>query len=360
MRHLPAAVLITAFLPLTAPLLRAAEEAPTAPDVIPVATAPIMTKAPTVDGVIEDAEWPTLHVARLVAQHGRNDARRDLLQARRAEFWLGCDGETLYVAVRSSVHPDLGPKADVEPRSDLRDPPHLPTDDSVEIWIDNAPGDKAGRHYQFLVNARGAQAETMWDRKFNSERRWWRPETYRHVHKVVDGVWTVELAVPLADLGVEDLTGPLGVRVARNFQRPTDQSRWAPKTQRFSDRETMPRVRFVAGAPIITERSWYDARGNADVRIETRNASDKPIDLKVRIGCAAAEDELDWSEEQLTLEPGRSVTHERRQEIGEGRPGAAEVVITGADDAVLYHRDVLWSAKPDPAWESGEPVKAER
>ncbi len=354
MRDLLAAALVMALVSLTAPVLPAAEEAPGAPDVIPVATAPILQTAPTLDGVIDEDEWPTLHVTALVAQHGPTDMHRDLLQARRAEFWLGCDGKTLYVAVRSAVHPDLGPKADIEPRSDLRDSGRLSTDDSVEIWIDNAPGAKEGQHHQFLVNARGAQAETMWDRKFNSERRWWRPEEYRHVHKIVDGVWTVELAVPLADLGVEELTGPLGVRIARNFQRPPDQSRWAPKTQRFADRETMPRVRFAAGAPIITERSWYDAEGDADVRIETRNVSDAPVELKVRIGCAAAGDELDWSEEQLTLEPGRSVTHERQEEIRDGQPGAAEVVITGADDAVLYRRDVLWPAKPDAAWEDDE------
>ena len=79
--------------------LHAQDADPNRASVKPTAVIPFLAKAPTIDGVIAEGEWETLHVARFVGQGG------DLLQQRPGEFWVGCDRKKLYVAVSDPAKP---------------------------------------------------------------------------------------------------------------------------------------------------------------------------------------------------------------------------------------------------------------
>ena len=323
-----------------------------APQVRPVAVIPLIAKGPVIDGSIGEGEWNTLHVRQFVAKEG------DLLEPRHGEFWIGSDGKMLYLAVRSAVHPD-GPKADRKPRKGLKDAPLLELDDSIELWIDAAPDDKDGRHFRLLLNTLGAQSDTMFDRKYNSQRQWWRPDTYRHAQKLDKGIWTVELAVALKDLGIEESAQPIGMRVCRNYQQPLDQSRWAPNVAQFSVRETMPRICFRPGAPVVGELGRQDDSG-IRIAVELCNPTAKPLPLRVRLGHNPETKPRDYKDWSVTLKPREKRVFEYQKELDspDNYPAVGEILVTDPEGTRLYHRDFKWHTRPKDPWQTPSDEKS--
>jgi hypothetical protein len=324
----------------------AAETAPTAATVRPTAVIPLMAKAPKIDGAVAAEEWPTLHVRHFVTQN------TDVLEPRHGEFWLGCDGNDLFVAVRSAVHPQAGPKQDRKPRKGLRDVRGLETDDSIELWIDSNTLSNDAEYFLFRLNTLGAQTDVRYRPKYHSERRYWRPLGYRHGQSLDDGTWTVEMAIPLADLKIEAPNTPLGIRVCRNYQRPRDQARWAPGVTLFSDRKTMPRVRFVPKAPVVCELGVQDANGVC-IAVGVANPTDEPLGVKVKLAHARGGEGRKESASAATLKPGAR----RRFELRAPLPGKDDdaalgsILVTAPDDAVYYHRDFKWHTGAEEVWE---------
>lgn len=311
----------------------------------PTAVIPFMAKAPVIDGVIGDGEWNTLHVAKFVSQGG------DLLQQRPGEFWVGCDGKRLFIAVRSGVHPTLGAIAKVPKGVGAKDEMGAVYDDSIELWINNNPGGDVGQYYQILVNSAGALYDQSFDVKEKIGQTYWRV-AMEQAHKVADGLWTAEFAIDLANLGIADPTRPLAMRVCRNFKYNWDQSRWAPLVRSFDSPETMPLVRFAAVAPVVSEVGFQDDKGIA-VAVDLTNPTAKPLPVKVKLGYNAESQPRYFQEIPAELKPGATQRFEYRKEFftGENYPALAEILVTGADGAVLHHRDVKWQTKPKgPIW----------
>ncbi len=331
-----------------AAMLPAGQGAPAAdtdaPAIIPMAVVPLMAKAPVIDGNITEDEWPTVRVGRFVS-------KGDSLQPRPGQFWVASDGNMLYVAVRSAVHPVLGPVAERKPRTDGRDATRLEEDDSVEIWLDSDPNSKTARHYQLLVNTLGAQSEKMFDRLYNSERAFWQPEVFLQAHRVENGVWSAEVAVSLKDLRVQDVSKAIGLRVCRNYRNPTDQAHWAPKVQAFSDTKTMPQIRFVPVAPVVKEAGFQDDQG-IRIAVELTNPTAQAITLKARLGYNPAKHARDYKDWNLTLQSGQKqvleYTHEFLQ--ADNYTALGEILVMGADGGVFYHRDFRWETRPANLW----------
>lgn len=340
-------VIMAVFSAATTGAAKEEEEPPALPkpqpdDPRPIALVRLMDKAPTIDGAIADGEWNTLHVARLI-EIGPKRARK-FLQQRAGEFWVGSDGSDLFIAVRSAVHPEKGALAKRKPRSGLRDVNQINLDDSVEIWIDSAPWRKEGKHYQLMVNTKGAQADVMWDRKFNSERRYWRPENYRIEQKIDKAVWTVELAVPLAQLDISDPAQPIGLRICRNFQQPSDQSRWAINVDAYSDRTTMPCIAFAKGIPVVQEISLQKGKG-VKLAVEVINPDGKPVDINVALEARVGDSPAATGGGEETVPAGKSASFKLDRPIEPGKTAAVSIRVH-AGDKLLYHR--LFNAQP---WE---------
>ncbi len=334
-------------------LAPAAESAPPAATVLPTAVAPRMGTAPQIDGKIGPGEWETLHVAGLVARGEKAD--RDLLQPRLGEFWVGWDEQNLYLAMRSAVHPARGPKAVQGPPEGIKDSRNLVTEDSIEIWFDMHAGDRDAHMYQFFLNPLGALSDTWMRLKYNAVRTTWRAEGLRQAHSVQDGIWTAEIAIPLASLQVEDRSLPMALRMCRNYQDPHNQSRWAPGVTAYDDRATMPRIRLDPNAPVIQELSFQDAQG-VHVALRVANTTAAAIPVKVRIGGTvegAAREDKDWTAE---LAPGAEQAFAWKAAFPPSEDGAvhAEIRVTGAGDEVLYHRDIKWRPAEKPQWDPAE------
>jgi hypothetical protein len=337
---LPFLVLVLWLLVTSVPHALAQEANLNRASVKPTAVIPFMPKAPVIDGVIGDGEWNTLHVSKFVGQG------TDQLQQRPGEFWVGCDRKRLYIAVRSGVHPTVGAVTKLKEAVGTKDEQGTVFDDSIELFFHNAPQGGAGEYYQVLVNSAGVLYDQEFDAIEKIGRTYWRA-AMEQAHKVEKSVWTAEFAIDLASIKVKSPTQLLAMRVCRNFKYDWNQSRWAPRVIAFDAPETMPLVRFAEAAPVVSEVGFQDEKGIC-VAMDVGNPGTKPLPVTVKLGYNAESQPRYYQETPAELKPGETKRFEYRKEFftGDNYPALAEVLITGAGGAVLYHRDVKWQTKP--------------
>ncbi len=347
------------------------------PSIRPKALLAPLAKAPTIDGVLAEGEWPTFHVARWVG------GKDDFLAERAGEFWLGSDGERLFVAVRSAVHPKRGAITHAPARQEQEDADQLEHEDSLELWISRSAFGGAGE-YQIMLTPAGA----VWDERHTrdaapaADRQAGWTAALTQAHRVQDGVWVAELALDLKSVGVTDISEPLNVRVCRNFQQPREQCRWAPRVVFFSAAQTMPTICFDARAPIISEFGFQDAAG-IRFGVDLTNPTPKPLALDVLLSCQAdAGQPGTVVEKTLELAPGATTRVELARPLeaaaGATTPAAAltpaapatppaaaqpadpaapgiafaELRVRAPKGSTFYHRDLRWRLRPAaPAWE---------
>ena len=322
-----------------------AEGSTNVPTVTPTVVVPFLAKPPTINGVIAPGEWDTLHQARLVSQDG------DLLERRAGEFWIGCDRKTLFVAVRSAVHPTAGALAKYVRRDANQD---VVFDDAIEIWVDNSPGSDTGQYFQIMFNPNGAFYESRYNHRDKIAQKFWRADM-RQAHTVKDGLWTAEVAVDLASLGTTNSSQPLAMRVCRDYKTPWDQARWEPRVHGFEAPDTMGRVRFAASAPAVEELPVQDAQG-VTVGLRLSNPTGHPLPLHVRLGYNAQDQPRYFQDTDLILAAGAAQTVVYRKPFftPDDYPALGEALVTDAAGITLYyHRDFKWHTHPaGPLWEA--------
>lgn len=322
----------------------------------PEAVIPLMLKTPVIDGRIEPGEWPTLRVGRFVSQGN------DQLCTLPGEFWIGCDGTNLLIAVRSGVHPQLGVIAK-RPADPLRDDSETVFDDSLELWFDNAPGQAArGACFQLLINSKGALMDARFTRPDKVADKSWRTQGLRQAHQVADGFWTAEFAIPLTALDIADPRKAFAMRVCRNFKNPWNQARWEPGVIGFDAPETMALVRFSEQAPVLSELPVQDAQG-VRIGLELLNPGQAPLPLVVWLGHNAQDQPRYGEETKLTLAPGERKTVEYRKPFfaPSGFNALGEWLVKSGDGKeILYHRDAKWAtAETAPGWDAVAAKSAE-
>ncbi len=316
------------------------------PTIRPQAIIPFMKRPPVIDGIISEGEWETFHVCRFTSQHG------DLLQRRSGEFWIGCDRQKLYVAVRSDIHPTAGAVLKHTDKVGSKDEGGVIYDDSTELWVHNAPEGGAGDYYQIMVNSAGVIFDQSFDAIEKIGRTYWRVQMDQ-AHKVEEGVWTAEFAIDLNSLNIAVPTKQLAMRVCRNYKLPWDQSRWAPLVREFAAPATMPLVRFTDEALVVSEVGFQDEKGVC-VAVDVSNPLDHSMPVLVKLGSNPESQPRYYEETKAFIKPGEKRRFEYRKEflVVENYPVLAEILVSGADGTVYYQRDVKWHTKPqEPAWQ---------
>jgi len=301
-----------------------------APPETPRVALPLMKDAPTMDGAIDEEEWAgATRVVGFVSQHTA------ALTPREGMFWVGCDGQKLYLAVKTEAPPtgELLTRAVPDGNRDI-----LPAlyDDSLEFWIDPHRGRTTGdrRYFQIITNERGALFDRSYDpaNPQNPVDVTWRVE-WEFASQVREGWWHAEVAIPLSSLGAEnDLDHPWGVRVVRDWQRGWDQSRWESVLTAFEDQPSMPVVTWDPQAPVVQMLSLHEEhrRPALSVKVWNPHAAELPVHVFLQDAWSMnPPQELDRA---LTL-----------------APGAAEVVTLQAPDMGPEgdHRTLLRVTSPD-------------
>jgi hypothetical protein len=319
-----------------------------------------MTSAPQIDGTIEEQEWQSAVRNVGLVSHATGN-----MAAREAVFWVGCDGQKLYVAVKSEPPPDGQILTRAVP-DDTRDQLAAFLDDSIELVIDpkrsRTSGDRT--YYHIITNARGALYD--WavdpDDRQNPKNLAWRLRDWQLAQRVNDGWWEVEIAIPLARLGAtpDDLKGAWGLHVARNWRRPAEQSQWAGGRTDYDDPTAMPVIRWDASAPVVRVMSLHQNWSQARIEVAVFNPHAQPITVDAFLADAWHRDPPREQRERLTVPPQQEKTVVLESRDG-GREGLHQTTIrvTAPDGiATFYERQFTWSLHRDEnRWLIGEEQK---
>ncbi len=325
---------------------------------------PFMKTPPKIDGVISPGEYPTLHIARLVADGNL------ALQPRLAEFWLGSDGKLLYLAMRTAVNPNYGANIVSYPTKGNKDAGALfggifgmVHEDMIDFWIDSNPGGKQGKWYRVAVNPTGAIDDSVYDHVYNIPNNSWRV-TMRQAYTLVNGIWTAEFAIDPHSFGI-DLRKPFAIRVNRFFTLPDDYSHWENCSyvadfpgMGVTSPQTMPRIVFRDSAPIVSEVGAQDA-GGIDLALDVTNPTAAPLPVKVALGYAPEHTPLAYENSDVTLQPAetRRFALKRPFDLAGNYTASGSERVSSPDGAINYFaRDFKWETSPKGAiWDDIKP-----
>ena len=194
-------------------------------------TIPKLSKAPTIDGMPDEAVWGEALKAAPFVSHTGGDPMAVQTRAR-----IGWYGGNLYVAIWCD-EPSMGGIVDRV----VEDGEPTWTDDCVEVFLD--PG-RSGRWAQLVVNSRGTQWST-----WGGERPW--SGTVPTGATKGKDQWRVEVAIPLADFlrGGPDL----GLNICRERRAggSLELSCWQRTGGRFANPSRFAHVRLADAAKLV-------------------------------------------------------------------------------------------------------------
>ncbi len=184
---------------------------------LPVISSVRLADAPKIDGRIGEKEWASAAQISSFASLDGEPAGSD------TEAWLAHVGDTLYVGFKCSTGDAGSLAADAEEHEG-----DVWKDDSVEVFVD-ANRDYRSYHH-FLVNSSNVQRDESGDATqtppFDVE---WRGR-WQSATDVADDSWSVELAIPVATLGIalQSKDRPIGINLARNDSATGETTAWSP------------------------------------------------------------------------------------------------------------------------------------
>ena len=180
-------------------------------------SASLLSECPVIDGNLSDNEWNSASSYNIFFNsHGLYAA-----MLRHAEVKLGYDNKNIYIAMREY----LG-KHSLKTTVQKHDGP-VYLDDSYEIYLNTKHGSRDYRH--FIINSNGALYDGIgMNNKWNSHAK---------VKSCVkDGWWTIEVAVPVADMALSSLDSgkQLSFNICRTYISKKGKNFFALSDQRNS------------------------------------------------------------------------------------------------------------------------------
>jgi len=177
---------------------------------LPKTTLPRAQSAPAMDGRLDDPAWNKAAVLSgfTLISGGLPEQQTEVLAMR--------DASNIYLAFRCFEN-QLNELRTVETNRDG----NVFGDDSVEVFL--SPHDDGSEYYQFAVNALGAQFDAFG--RASARDVVWQSKTGR-----APGMWTVEMAIPLASLLLDTASGHWRINLCRNRYAggSGEYSAWSP------------------------------------------------------------------------------------------------------------------------------------
>ncbi|MBF0243907.1 MAG: hypothetical protein HQL31_01375 [Planctomycetes bacterium] len=211
-----------------------------------ILTVPLVRPGPNVDGEIQPGEWqgPTVR--------GFYN-KEQLFEPRGGSFQLACDGNSIYLAVDSPLHPRYGA---LTRRRQSGDAGQIFLDDAVEFWL--APGLEGApaRIFQLVFNTANRVAMQSFDSKTELFSPAQKPKALSLRSGVFPGRWTAELSIPLVDLGMGSASEGCRIRVGRSYKIPFIPTITSPNPGAYTDLSTMVRVKIVEQSATVCEPDW--------------------------------------------------------------------------------------------------------
>ena len=167
-------------------------------DESPFLAVPRLEAKPRIDGEMAEGEWA--NAAKLGGFMGATGQWGGQVTPMGSEIFLGHDGERFYMAARMQLPPGVTPSMNYR----RRDEPVFMDSYQIELWL-TPPTEDRLVSYQMIGNAYGAifdnrQIKDLGVTDVNWDGNW----TFKNSYKPGE-VWTAELSIPFADLGVDEI-----------------------------------------------------------------------------------------------------------------------------------------------------------
>ncbi len=319
----------------------------------PVVAIPYAWQKPTIDGVVDEAEWQGAMSHRAMQTTGKQ------VSTRQTRFWMMWDEEHIYVAMRCPLR--QGERVVNALRERERET-NVVFDDSYEVWITvNATDPLTGQPNcttQFLANFAGARYDVLHqpavgNSRTNSYATGWEP-----VSRITpNNEWEYELVIDRASLGEtrEAFHDGMSFRclIARNFKRPWEQNSFEG-TSSFSVVDTHSQFVMSKTAPALHLLSVGDSvDGTFGIHLAAQGQTDG---------------EIAWTyqSEDVTRDGTAKVAKGTYREIVNAsaidKPGRGKlrITVTGRDGATLLDwaadRQFGYSRKRVGKDDNGRPV----
>lgn len=243
----------------------------------------IMPKAPAIDGIIQEAEWNGA-----VPVFGFNRYKGSALSSRQGTFRIGFTANYIYYACRSEL-PPKGMKLRSKIARNGRD---IYKDDTAELLFYSPLKDHV---YHLGFNPKGKFFSTKYQLIDNSVTHTkmlpWNPKI-RAASKMHDGVWDLEVAVPLASIGFKPGRLPLGkwgIQMVRGFRQPNEDTSLTA-TSMFCRPENMAELTVDTSAPaagFLTMGSEF-LQGHYDMEFPVYNSTGKPVEVECAVNVTSS------------------------------------------------------------------------
>ncbi|HRH43305.1 MAG TPA: carbohydrate binding family 9 domain-containing protein, partial [Pyrinomonadaceae bacterium] len=182
----------------------------------PVMTIPKVSKAPVIDGKLDDEVWKQATVFKDLIQTQPGD---NIPASKRTEVYVGYDESNLYVGFKCWDEKDK-----IRASVTLRD--NVFNEDNVRIWLDTY--DDKRRAYILAFNPLGIQQDGIYTEGQGPD---FSPDILMESKGVIeDWGWSVEVKVPFKSLRYTAGKGKFwGINVARNISRLDNEfDSWVP------------------------------------------------------------------------------------------------------------------------------------
>ncbi|HUS80401.1 MAG TPA: sugar-binding protein, partial [Armatimonadota bacterium] len=275
---------------------------------LPVATAPIMPRAPEVDGVVSRAEWGSAaQLAGLIALD------RGLATDDPQQVWVGYTADALYIGFRFTRPPHAPePSAGDDPMGVWRD-------DAIEVFLQPDPA--ARGEFNFVGNCKGVHEEGY--RTSATDKGW--TAQWSYAARPTDTGWEGEMSIPFASLstGTPAPGDAWAFTVANNQHTPRpDPASWS-FLKEWKASGDLGYLRFGGQSPAIRLLGAGEvSRSEVGAQIEASNFGERDARIVVRTALLRPAGQ----------DPGWFASFDSAAEPL-GRPGEAEAA-TGADKAL--------------------------
>lgn len=307
----------------------------------PVVAIPYALNRPTIDGVVDDAEWAG------AMSHRALQTTSKQISARQTRFWMSWDEEHLYVAMRDPLRPGERP---IQARRGRGRDLETIYDDCYEIWVSVGATDPMTGQLdcmtQFVANFSGARWDVLHQPAVGNSRTssydtHWEPKS-----RINDrNEWEMEVVIPRASLGTTPSPFHDGQRfrclIARNYKRPWEQNSFEG-TSTFAVPDSHSEFVMSKATPALHLLGVGDAaagklglhlaaQGQTDARLRWRYASEAVVkDGEVLVKKGVLADVVNLPDLDV---PG---------------PGKSRVTVTAADGTTLLDWSALRAFGPIP------------
>ena len=279
-----------------------------------------------IDGKLGPAEW--VDASELT---GFANIESHALVDRQTRVSIMSDGAVLCLAFHSPIAGRVLRAAVTE-----RDGP-VWTDDAVEVFVSKWPDKgEASDVYQFIVNPNGTVFDARRIATTGNGHQEWNCPGLRVAAAVADGVWTTELVIPLAEVGVTPgRTAQFGLQLCRDLTSPAE---WCSLTGQAYQSLFMCRLRD--DAPVVRwEPIGIINTGKLNLRMSVRNPRAEMHSFAGRI---AVTGDLDRTvKHDLTLAPRTAADLTLRCTDVDLSYARFRLDVNDATGETLFHQPVL-------------------